>query len=62
MSYDPIVDEIHAIREAYAKRFNYDLEAIYRYFKECEIKSDRKFVSLSPKRIQSRDPATVVKG
>jgi hypothetical protein len=26
---DEIVDEIHAIREAHAARFNYDLDAIY---------------------------------
>lgn len=30
MSPDPLVAEVRAIREAYAKRFNYDLQAIYR--------------------------------
>ncbi len=28
--HDPIVEEVRAIREAYAARFQYDLEAIYR--------------------------------
>lgn len=44
---DPIVAEIHAIREAYAKRFNYDLDAIFRDLKEQEKKSGRKTVSFS---------------
>jgi hypothetical protein len=44
---DPIVAEIRAIREAYAKRFNYDLDAIYQDLKEQEKKSGRKLVSFS---------------
>lgn len=51
MSRDSIIEEIRAIREAYAKRFNYDLQAIYRDLKEKERKSGRKVVSLTPKRI-----------
>ena len=38
---DPIVEEVRAAREAYAKRFNYDLDAIYRDLKEQEKKSGR---------------------
>ena len=26
---DPIVEEVRQIRDAYAKQFNYDLDAIY---------------------------------
>ena len=33
---DPIVDEIRSIREAHAKKFNYDLEAIVEDLKEYE--------------------------
>lgn len=29
MSTNPITDEIHRIREAHAKRFNYDIAAIF---------------------------------
>ena len=47
MYQDPIVAEVRAIREAYAKRFNYDLDAIYRDLKEQERKSGRKMVSFS---------------
>jgi hypothetical protein len=33
---DEIVDEVRAIREAYAARFNYDLAEIYRDLKTKE--------------------------
>lgn len=42
---DPIVDEVRQVRQAYAARFNYDLEAIYRDLKEQEKRSGRRFVS-----------------
>ena len=50
---NPIVEEIRAIRDAYAKQFNYDLEAIYRDLKEQETRSGREVVSLPPQRIES---------
>jgi len=45
MYQDPIVAEIRAIRESYAMRFNYDLDAIYRDLKQQERRSGRKTVS-----------------
>jgi hypothetical protein len=42
---DPIVDEVRRIRDAYAARFNYDLDAIFRDLKEKEKKSGHKFVA-----------------
>ncbi len=48
---DPIVEEVRALRDDYAKQFDYDIDAIYRDIKKQEAKSKRKFVSLSPKRI-----------
>ncbi len=47
MYQDPIVAEVRAIRDAYAKRFNYDLDAICRDLKEKEKRSGRKLVSFS---------------
>ena len=41
---DPIVDEVRQVRDAYAVRFNYDLDAIFRDIKEREKKSGLKFV------------------
>jgi hypothetical protein len=46
---DEIVEEIRRQREAYAAKFNYDLEAIYRDLKEKEQEGKRHTVSLSPK-------------
>jgi hypothetical protein len=49
---DPVVEEVRAIRDAYAKQFNYDIEAIYRDLKAQEAQSGREVVSLPPKRIE----------
>ena len=49
---DTLVDEVRAVREAYAKRFNYDLKAIYLDLKEKEKTGGRKIVSLQPRRLQ----------
>ena len=33
---DPIVEEVRKIREAHARKFNYDLQAIYKDLKKRE--------------------------
>jgi hypothetical protein len=47
---DPIVDELHEIRQANAAKFNYDLDALFEYLKKQEKKSKRKVVTLPIKR------------
>lgn len=47
---DEIVEEIHQIREAYAKSFNYDLDAIFEDLRKKEAASGREVVSLSRRR------------
>lgn len=47
---DEIVEEIRNIREEHAKKFNYDLRAMYLDLKEDELKSDLKFVAPPRKR------------
>lgn len=47
---DEIVEEVRRNREAYAARFNFDLQAMYRDLKKAEKKSKRKKVSLKPKK------------
>ena len=42
---DPIVEEIHRHRAAYAKRFNYDVHAIGDDMRRCEAKSGGVFVT-----------------
>ena len=51
---DEIVEEVRRIREAYAERFKYDLQAIHRDLKEQEKKSGRMTVALPPKQIPKR--------
>jgi hypothetical protein len=46
---DEIVEETWRKRDAYAAKFNYDLEAIYHDLKAREQQSGRQTVSLSPK-------------
>jgi hypothetical protein len=46
---DEIVEETDRLREEYAAKFHYDLEAIYQDLKEQERQSQRKIVSLSPR-------------
>ncbi len=45
----PIVEEIRETREAYAARFNYDIEAICRDLREQERLSGREVITLPPK-------------
>jgi hypothetical protein len=47
---DDILREVRAVREAYAKRFGYDLLAIHRDLKEKERASGRRIVSFPPRR------------
>ncbi len=49
---DPIVEEIHKIREEHARKFNFDLKAIYNDLKQQEKKSGIQTVSLAVKRLQ----------
>ncbi|AFZ07655.1 hypothetical protein Osc7112_3272 [Oscillatoria nigro-viridis PCC 7112] len=51
MLQDEIVEEIHKIREEYAKSFNYDLDAIFADLQKKQAESGREVVKLSPKRV-----------
>lgn len=46
---DEVVREIRRIREKNAARFNYDVNAIFRYLKQCERESGRQYVNLVKK-------------
>ena len=50
---DPIVQEIHRQRAAYAKRFNYDVDAIGQDIRRCETESGGKFAAPVPRRKHS---------
>jgi len=46
---DEIVEEIHRIREEYAKSFDYDLDVIFADLRKKEAESGREVVNLSRK-------------
>lgn len=48
---DPIVEEVRAVRNAHAEKFNYDLKSIAADLKRQQIKGKRKVVTLSPKKV-----------
>jgi hypothetical protein len=58
--FDPIVDEVRQVRDAYAAQFNYNLRAIFRDLKDKEKRSGRKIVSYAAN-CQGIEP-TVPKG
>lgn len=47
---DPIVKETRAAREELLERFNYDLDALCEYLQQQETGSDKKAVTLEPRR------------
>jgi len=50
---DEIVEEVRKVRDEYAAKFNYDLDAIYKDIKEQGKMTRRKVVSLPPKKPES---------
>jgi hypothetical protein len=46
---DEVVEEVHRIREEYAKSFNYDLDAIFADLRKKKAESGREVVNLSRK-------------
>ncbi len=59
MIHDPIVDEVRQAREEFAKRFNYDLDAMCADLERRQREGGRKCVALPPKP-QSKLRATIL--
>lgn len=57
MSHDALIDEVRAIRDAIAREHNYDLDSIFRMFRDREAKSREPHVTLSPRQSTGPDPA-----
>jgi len=56
---DPIIAELRSIREAYAARFDYDVEAMFRDIRARQEASGRKYVRLPARRAtDDRSPET----
>jgi len=54
---DPVVEEIHRIRDEQAKKFNYDLHAICEDARAKQMSAGHKVVSRSPKKPSVTDAA-----
>ena len=54
---DPIIAEVHTIRDEYAARFDYDVGRMFRDLQSRQEASDRKYVCLPARR-----PSTDMKG
>ena len=55
MATDTIIDDIHKIREEYAKRFNNDLKAICNDARSKQGHDGRKVVPAHPKPVQPKE-------
>ena len=55
---DPIIDELHQIRQEHAKKFNNDFKAIFEDLKKQEENSPRKIIStpFKPKKLPTLQP------
>jgi hypothetical protein len=47
---DPIIEELHKIREDYARQFNFNIHAICKDIQEKQGQSGREIVSFPPRR------------
>ena len=47
---DPIIAELRAIRQAYAARFDYDVEAMFRDLRARQEASGREYIRLHARR------------
>ncbi|MEI7868798.1 MAG: hypothetical protein WCI11_12980 [Candidatus Methylumidiphilus sp.] len=57
MKQDAIIEELHQIREDYARKFNFDTNAICKDIQEKQAASGREIVSFSPRKpMQQHSP------
>jgi hypothetical protein len=52
---DPIIEEIHKIRQAHAAKFNYDIRAIVKDYQDKQKRSGRTVVSFIDKNSSCQD-------
>ena len=58
MTPDPIIEELHQIREQLAQKFNYDVFAIVADAQAQQAKEDHPVVSFAKPRDDAEEPAT----
>jgi hypothetical protein len=52
---DPIVEKVRAAREDFARRHNYDIDAIVRALQEASEREGRQLVSFPPRPVADED-------
>ena len=57
MPHDPIIEEIRAIRDEFAKEHDYDVKAIVEALQREEAESGLQVISLPPKRLLEEQKA-----
>ena len=57
MWHDPIVEEIHKIRAALAAKFQYDVQALGKYFQAQQQAEHREVVTRAPRRVPGAAPS-----
>lgn len=53
MIYDPIVEEIHQIRDNLSRKFQYDVQRIFEDVKQRERQHPEKIVNLQTKQVKA---------
>jgi hypothetical protein len=54
---DPIVEEIHKLREALAVKFQYDVQALGKFFQAQQQAEHREVVTRAPRRVPEATPS-----
>jgi hypothetical protein len=52
---DPIIDEVRAIRDEFAKRHEYDIDAMVRTLQEESARHGRQLVTLPPRAVADEE-------
>lgn len=55
MTRDPIVEEVRAARDALARKYEYDIEAIFAALRDSEAKEGKSIVRLPPRPVGEAD-------
>ena len=57
MTRDPIVEEVRASRDAFAKAHDYDIDEIFAALRKLELQNPRRHVKIEPEPAVPRDEA-----
>ncbi len=61
MTPDPVISELHRIKDEIAKEFNYDVHALFEHIRQLEKTSGRTYVSFEKPKKPSKKRAVTAK-